>query len=317
MMNLIMMLNRRLLYIIVMLFPIYVFGQVTTYEFFRNDMNPRAAALGGSFITSQDDPNTIFYNPAGLTTLTGKRLSVGFFKHLLDINAGYASFGMEVENFGHVGAGIVYVNYGNFKRTGEEGQYLGDFSAGEFALTAGYAGYLQPRLSYGVNAKFIYSSIAEISSSAAALDFGVEYVAVPDRFIVGASILNLGTQIDPYGTTREKLPLDFKIGFSVMPEHLPAVVMVDWHKLNQTMDNFFDRFKQFSVGIEFTASPNVQLRLGYNNENRRELKIEQSAGMAGFSIGGGFSSDMYLIDYAYSSLGKVGSLHRIGIGFKF
>jgi hypothetical protein len=39
--------------------------------------------------------------------------------------------------------------------------------------------------------------------------------------------------------------------------------------------------------------------------------------MAGFSIGGGFSSDMYLIDYAYSSLGKVGSLHRIGIGFKF
>jgi hypothetical protein len=317
MMNPVMRSLMMILIIVVLLSPIFAFGQVTTYEFFRNDVNPRAAALGGSFITSQDDPNAIFYNPAGLTTLTSKRLSVGFFKHLLDINAGYASFGMEVENFGHVGAGIVYVNYGNFKRTGEEGQYLGDFGAGEFALTAGYAGYLQPRLSYGVNAKLIYSSIAEVSSSAAALDFGMEYVAIPDRFIVAASILNFGTQIDPYGTTREKLPLDFKIGFSVMPEHLPAIVMVDWHKLNQKMDNLFDRFKQFSVGVEFTASPNVQLRLGYNNEDRRELKIEDSAGLAGFSIGAGFLSDKYLIDYAFSSLGRIGSLHRISVGFKF
>ena len=312
-----MILNRRFIYIIILLFPFHVFGQVTTYEFFRNDMNPRAAALGGSFITSQDDPNAIFYNPAGLATLTTKRLSVGFFKHLLDINAGYASFGMEVDDFGFVGAGIVYVNYGTFKRTGEEGQYLGDFSAGEFALTLGYAGLLKPRLSYGVNAKLIYSSIAEISSSAAALDFGVEFVVVPDRFIVGAGILNLGTQLDPYYSTREKLPLDFKIGFSVFPEHFPGAIMVDWHKLNQTMDNFFERFKDFSVGVEFTASPNVQLRIGYNNEDRRELKIDQSAGMAGFSVGGGFSSDMYLIDYAFSSLGKIGALHRISVGFKF
>lgn len=312
-----MFLNRALICTVIVLLPYHLFGQVTTYEFSRMDMNPRAAALGGSFLTTQDDPNTIFYNPAGLTTLTSKRLSVGFFKHLIDINAGYASFGMEVENFGFIGVGVVYVNYGDFERTGPEGQYLGRFSAGEFALTAGYAGYLQPGLSYGVNGKFIYSSIAGIGSSAAALDFGVEYAAIPDRFIVGASILNLGTQIDPYYTTREKLPLDFKIGFSVFPEHFPGVLLVDWHKLNQSMPHFLNRFKDFSIGVEFNASPNLFLRVGYNNENRRELKIGTSAGLAGFSIGAGFLSDMYSIDYAFSSLGKVGSLHRVSVGFKF
>lgn len=307
-----------LMVIAFLLLPIFLFGQGnTTFDFLRNDVSARAAALGGSFVTSRDDPNTVFYNPASITSLTSKRLSVGFFKHLLDVNAGYASCGMEIPDFGFVGGGVIYINYGEFKRTGEEGQQLGMFGAGEIAFTAGYGGNLTPELNYGVSTKFIYSSIAEVHSSAVAIDLGLQYVVVSDRFLVGASILNLGTQLDPYVTTREKLPLNFTVGTAIYPEHLPAVVMIDFHKLNETQDDFFDRFKQFSVGVEFTASPSVLLRVGYNNERRQELKLEQTAGLAGFSIGGGFVTDRYTIDYGFNSLGKIGSLHRISVGFKF
>ncbi len=312
--------TRRWLYL---MFPFFlvqttVFTQSnTTFEFLRNDASARAAALGGSFITANDDPNSIFYNPADLTTLSTRRLSVGFFKHMLDVNAGYASFGMEIPNFGFVGAGVEYINYGEFKKTGEEGQNLGTFGAGEIAFIATYADQLLPVLYYGANLKFIYSSIADVTSSAVAIDAGVRYIAIPERVIVGASLLNLGTQIDPYVNTRERLPLDFKIGASIYPEHLPAVLMFDFHKLNEDQDNFFDRFKQFSIGVEFTASPNVQLRIGYNNERRQELKIGNSAGLAGFSLGCGFTTDIYIIDYAYNSMGKIGSVHRINVGFKF
>lgn len=294
-----------------------IFGQGnSTYDFLRNDIGARSAALGGSFVTSTDDPNLIFYNPAGIATLISSQLSVGYYKHLLDINAGYVSFGTAIPNFGHIGAGIIYMNYGEFERTGEEGQNLGKFGAGEFAFTAGYADLLLEKLNYGFNAKFIYSSIAEVRSSAAALDFGLQYFLIPDRIIIGASLLNFGTQIDPYMNTREDLPLDVKVGASIYPEHLPAVVMISLHKLNEKQDKFLSRFKQFSIGAEFTASPVIKLRFGYNNERRSELKLEHSAGLAGFAVGVGFAKEIYSIDYGYNSFGKVGAMHRISLGLR-
>ena len=58
------------------------------------------------------------------------------------------------------------------------------------------------------------------------------------------------------------------------------------------------------------------LRAGYDNAKRQELKIGQSSGMSGFSAGAGFATGLYTIDYAYNSLGPVGSLHRISIAFQ-
>lgn len=287
----------------------------STYNFLGLDVGARAAALGGGFVTMTDDANAIFYNPAGLATLTQKRVSFGFLKHLLDINAGHASVGTEVPNLGFVGAGIVYINYGEFNRTGEEGEDLGTFGAGELAMTVGYAGLLQPGLDYGVNAKFIYSSIAEARSSAAALDFGVQYVAVPERMTVGASLLNLGTQLDPYLNTRENLPLDLRIGVSLYPEHLPAVLMISLDKVNEHQDSFGRRFRAFAIGVELAPGPNVHLRVGYNNERRQDFKILSGSGLAGFSIGGGINTDMYNIDYAFSSFGQIGAVHRVTISF--
>ncbi len=288
-----------------------------TYDFLRNDVSARAAALGGNFVTIKDDPNSIFYNPAGLASIQSQQVSFGFFKNLLDVNAGHASYARRIPSFGTIGAGLVYVNYGSFDMTDENGQSLGTFNAGDFAFTAGYANLLANGLEYGINAKFIFSSIAGYSSSAAAIDLGARYVITPDVFTIGASILNIGTQFDPYMTTRETLPLDVRIGASYFPEHLPAQVFIGLNKLNEQQDKFLDRFSSFMAGVEFTASESVLLRFGYNNEKRRELKLGSSSGLAGFSLGAGFRTEMYTIDYAFNSMGKIGGLHRVSIGLSF
>ncbi len=287
----------------------------STYDFLRNDVSARAAALGGSFVTATDDPNMIFYNPAGLATLTRQRVSVGFFKHLLDINSGYASIGTEIQGLGFVGAGVDYINYGEFKETGEDGQDLGTFGAGELAFIVGYGSSLRPDLTYGINAKFIYSKIADVHSTGAALDMGVQYSAVPDRLTLGASLRNLGTQLDPYVNTREDLPLDLTIGASVYPEHLPATLFLGFHRLTDRQDDLGQSLRNFTVGAEFVPGPNVHLRVGYDNGRRQDLKILQSSGLAGISLGVGISTDAYGIDYAFSSLGQIGALHRISITF--
>lgn len=289
----------------------------TTYDFLRADVSSRAAAMAGSFVSVTGDPNMIFYNPAGLSTLERPMGSLGFFKHLMDINAGHVAYSQEIEDLGYFGIGAVYVNYGSFDETDDFGNILGEFKASDMAFTVGYSNVLQENLHYGVNAKFIYSSIAGYSSTGLAADLGLLYTVPESRFTFGVSVRNIGAQLSSYIETKEKLPLDVVVGASVVPRGLPLLVNLNFHKLNEETDKFTDRFKSFSVGGEFTLSPVIMARFGYNNEQRRELKIGTGAGLAGFSGGIGVTVSDYRVDYALTSLGKIGNFHRISLGTSF
>lgn len=289
----------------------------TVFNFLRNDASARAAAMGGSFLTVANDPNTIFYNPAGLSTLEKPMGSVGFFKHLLDVNAGYLSYGQSYEDWGYFGAGVTYTNYGTFDRTDEFGNVLDSFHANDLSISLGYSSTFEENLHFGAALKLIYSSLAGYTSTALAGDLGVLYRIPESRISLGASIRNLGRQISSYAGTKEDLPLDAAVGVSVVPKGLPLLLNLNFHKLNEDVTSFTDRFRAFTVGGEFTLSKVLQARFGYDNEKRKDLKIGTSSGLAGFSAGIGVSLKDYRFDYAISSLGKIGNLHRISIGADF
>jgi hypothetical protein len=292
-------------------------GSGSAFNFLRTDVGARAGALGGSIMSLTDDPNLFFYNPAGLATLSRRRVSVGYFKHLLDINSANVAWGDKIDGFGYLGAGALYMNYGEFQRTGEEGQNLGTFGAGELSAGVAYADAIGERFLYGAGAKFIFSSIGEYSSSALALDLGTEYIAVPERVIIGLSLLHLGAQLDPYATVGEELPLDLRLGVALSPEHLPATFIVEVHRLTDERESFAAHFKAFAVGVEFILSPNVFLRAGYNNERRQDLEMAEGtgSGLAGFSLGTGIATGDYQFDYAFTSNGPLGAFHRFSIAF--
>ena len=288
-----------------------------TYNFLRNEVGARAAGLNGSFVSMMNDPNLVFYNPAALPTLTKPSASAGFLKHLLDVNGGHISYGQHIEDVGTVAAGIIFVDYGSFTETDESFNELGTFGATDLAFVAGIGRQFDEVTTFGVGVKFIYSSIANSKSAAVALDLGVLYQIPSENITIGASILNLGTQINSYIETRESLPLDLKVGITKRPEHLPVLLNLNFHKLNESQGAFLDRFSSFSLGAEFLMSESVRLRLGYNNEQRKELKLGNSAGLAGFALGGGIAIGEYLVDYAFNSYGKIGGLHRVSIATSF
>ncbi len=291
-----------------------VFAQEGTYDFLRLDTGARAAALNGSFVSMTDDANVLFYNPAALSTLSVSRASVGFLKHLLDVNAGHVVYGRPIEGFGTIGAGVVYVDYGSTTETDASGNILGSFGAHDLAFVAGGAIPLNAQASVGVSFKFISSTLAEYYSSALGADLGVLYV-IPDQNIsLGAAVANLGTQLSSFAGATESLPVDIRIGITKRPEHLPVLLNLNFHKLNQSGGSFADRFSAFTFGAEFLMSESVRLRVGYDNEKRRELKLENTAGLAGFAFGGGILWKDYQIDYAFNSYGKIGSLHRFSLG---
>ena len=305
-------------FFVLLLFSAVTFGQDKgTYSFLRNDIGARAAGLNGSFVSMTNDPNVLFYNPGALTSLTESKGSAGFLKHLLDVNGGYLSYSRSLEGIGTIGAGILYMDYGSFTQTDESMNTLGTFGARDIALIVGIGRSIDEVTSVGVNLKIVYSSIAEFSSSGLALDMGLLYQIPSQNITLGASVLTLGTQLKTYSGTKEPLPLDVKIGITKRPEHLPVLLNLDFHRLTDQQDDFLSHFSAFSLGAEFLMSESVRLRLGYNNQQRKELKLGTSANLAGISLGGGIVLGEYVIDYAFNSYGKIGSLHRISIGSNF
>jgi hypothetical protein len=292
-------------------------GSTTAFAFLRSDASARAAALAGSFTTITDDPNVVFYNPANLATINGTRGSIGFFKNLLDINSGSASFSTDVEGIGRFGAGIVYTNYGSFTEMDAVGNQIGTFGANDISLSVGYALSLQENLYVGGAAKIIYSGIAGYTSTAAAVDMGILYTIPDARVSLGASVRNLGAQLSTYNGLREQLPLDVAIGASVVPRGLPLLLNVGFHRLTDDVPTIAERLRFFTVGGEFTLSRVLQLRVGFDNAKRKDFKIGSSADLAGFSVGVGILVSAYKIDYALSSLGKAGTLHRVSVSTSF
>ncbi len=271
--------------------------------------------MAGSYVSMQNDPAGIFYNPATIGTSLEPVASLGYASHVLDIKAGFAAYTQEIQSIGVVGLGVNYVNYGSFLGRNDQGIETGSFNAGDMAISLSLANLFEENLYYGITGKYIYSSIADANSSALAMDLGLMYLIPGDDPIsIGAAISNIGSQIDKYGSTKEQLPLEIKFGGTIKPQHLPLQLSINFHKLNEQRDSFLDKFTTFTVGGEFTLSKALRFRFGYNNERRKELKIGTSAGMAGFSMGGGLVLKNVRLDYSFNSYGEIGSISRITLG---
>ena len=290
-------------------------AQQATYDFLRIDVSARAAALNGSFVSMKDDPNVLFYNPAALGTLSRPKISASYLDYLMDVNMGSLSYAQYVEGIGNIGGGVTYIDYGSFNRTNENLDVLGTFGAKELALITGIATHYDDDILVGMNVKYIYSSLAEYSSNALAVDFGFLYDIPSQNLTIGGSVLNLGTQLKSYAGTTESLPLDVIFGITKRPEHLPIFLNLDFHRLNEKGNTFWDRFSAFTVGAEILMSESLRLRVGYNNQQRKDFKMGTSAGLAGFSMGAGIIVKDYQFDYAFNSYGNnISGLHRISLG---
>lgn len=293
-------------------FSVSTFAQ-TVFEFLKLDTSPRTAALAGSFVAGSEDPNIIFYNPAGINTLKETPVSFSYINHLLDVNMAVLSASYNFEGIGRFGAGVQYINYGSFNEMTEDGVKTGEFNASDFAFTLGYSNQFADNFSYGVNTKFIYSGLQDRSSTAFAFDLGLLYSLPEQNLSVGFSALNLGSQFKSYYDSKEDLPVDLRLGFTKQFTGMPLKFYFSFNSLNEKADNLFQHLKHYTFGGEIKLSKALKVRLGYDNELHKDLKIGTTSGIAGLNLGLGITVGKYIFDYGFSSLGPVGSIHRFGL----
>lgn len=294
-------------------------SEFPAYDFLTIYPSAKASSLAGAFDTYSDDPNTMFYNPGSISTITKNKISAGFGKYFLDMNFGTLSYAQKYKDIGWFSAGIKYFDYGSFNKVNNELINTGEtFSANDLMISLGYGNLIYENINYGISLKYIYSSIESYKSSALAMDIGFLYLIPSSQIGISLSLNNFGTQLKAYSHTKEKLPLDLRVGFSKRLEHTPVRVNFTLSKINKSREKLIQHFKSFSVGLEIIFSDYVSARIGYDNEKRQDLKLGSTLGLAGFSTGIGMRiADRYIFDYGLNSFGKVGANHRINLGYIF
>lgn len=298
----------------------------------------RSMGMGSAFVAVVDDPSALYWNPAGITKINGSGFFVDHTEWLADIKYNFLALTYNLGDFGAIGMSFTTSDIGDMKvTTVNEPTGNGEtFSATDAAFSIAWAIQLTDNFSIGFNPKFISQSIWKMSSSAIAIDMGIQYITPFDGMILAMAISNFGTKMELQGnstlvvydpdptssgnngsipanlqTDEWDLPLNFRVGVAYDP------IKIDNHRVLIALDalHVSDNYESVNVGCEYVFNDLFSLRGGY-----KSLFLKDSE--ESFSLGAGIKQ--YLLgniaisfDYAYQDFGRLNNVQKFSLTVLF
>ena len=309
----------------------------SAFNTLRLPASSHAAALGGQNVTLiEDEPTAGWYNPALYANVSDLSAGLDFMTYAAGSTWMGAHF---VKAFGErhtMAVGAQYMNYGKMDETDEAGNTLGQFSAKDIVIGAGYSYLLSDRWTGGANLKIMVSNLADYTALAAAIDVGVNYYDDENDLSVSASLQNIGTQLKAYHDgQRTHLPFTLALGFSKGMAHLPVrfhVTMTDvtrWKSSYYVLPENKDKDKSdkvgfgkialnhFVLGLDILPTDYLYLSVGYNFRRAYELKASGSSHLAGLSAGAGVNVKHFKFGVSYAKYHQASNSIMANVGYAF
>lgn len=309
----------------------------SAFNTLRLPASSHAAALGGQNVTLiEDEPTAGWYNPALYANVSDLSAGLDFMTYAAGSTWMGAHF---VKAFGErhtMAVGAQYMNYGKMDETDEAGNTLGQFSAKDIVIGAGYSYLLSDRWTGGANLKMMVSNLADYTALAAAVDVGVNYYDDENDLSVSASLQNIGTQLKAYHDgQRTHLPFTLALGFSKGMAHLPVrfhVTMTDvtrWKSSYYVLPENKDKDKSdkvgfgkkalnhFVLGLDILPTDYLYLSVGYNFRRAYELKASGSSHLAGLSAGAGVNVKHFKFGVSYAKYHQASNSIMVNVGYAF
>ena len=272
------------------------------YSFLRLPVSAHVAALGGDNITiNDDDPTLIFHNPALIAGVTDKSLNLNYMTYMEGCKTASASFVKAYKERATWGVSAQYMDYGKMKQTTVENIDQGEFSAKDIALAGTFTYLLGNKVSGGITARFISSTIGSYSSAAVAIDLGINYLNEETGLSLSAVAKNLGGQVKAYHDEFERIPLDLQIGITKRLIGSPLRLSATLTRLNNWDQGLI---KHLAIGGDLLLGTQFYVSAGYNFRRSSEMKINDSEGDsnhgAGVSLGGGIQLQHFKLNVGYA-----------------
>ncbi len=302
---------------------------VGTGTFLNIPVGARGTALGSSFAALADDPTALYWNPAGITQIPGTSAAASYTAMFAGINHSFAGITFGISDNYKAGISATALSSGDIEVTTlfDQKGTGGFYSATDLAIAATIAGQLTDQFSFGATGKVVSMSIADVSASGVAFDFGTLYDPGFLGLKIAFAVQNLSAPLkysgpdlvergrtDPITGNREpdvelesstvSLPLAFRAGLS-------ADLLQDeggGHSLKglgefTTTSNLPE---QLGVGVEYVWKNLLAARVGY------QLGSPDAYGLSG-GIGLNYESGAFNanLDYAIRPHQNLGLLNTI------
>jgi hypothetical protein len=291
--------------------------------FLKINASAHAQGMGETFVAVANDASTLFHNPAGIANVEGSQVFAGATEWLVSTRLPAACFVTDLGRLGKVGVmvgGVYSDGFIETKVNPEEPfvEYTGvefTYMAAQFGVA--YGKYFTDKFAAGFMIKGIYEGFGDYASGmSVALDAGTYFktgyrslrIAMalqhlgPDITPTGTYILHEGGSLDPTERTRRAhpLPLLFRIGAAM------EVLEDEEQRLTIALEAVHpnDSEETAALGGEYAFREMVFLRSGY------VLNKDEGAGL---SAGIGVKVGRIAVDYAFSDLGSLPDVHRIGL----
>ena len=296
-------------------------GGNQTFQFLNTSHSAKIGSLGNNNVSYRDN-NTgmVVFNPAALNEKMF---------HELQFNEVFVQSGVKYSALNYVykgksgnlnGIGINNLSYEKMNRTDASGEKNGVFYGNETVIYWNKAHTIN-HFAVGLNAKYAQSVIESYWANALLMDFGLMFNHPTKEFNFGLVMKNAGFQLKSYNGNREPMPFQINTGVTFKPEHMPLRISITMHDLQQFNMVYVDEtpyidfvgdtiypkvpfseklIRHFTIGGELVFSKNVQFRIGYGFQSRREMLREVQArrsGGAGFSYGFSIMIRNFQVEY--------------------
>ena len=292
-------------------------GSPHAFDFLNLSPSASITALGGVQATASADSAFLssaawFTNPAANLPQLHQHLSVSYQPYYAGVDFATLTYSRSIGEKGSWGAGVQYLNYGEIDSYDITGFPLGTFTAQEYALSFNRSHQSGP-FRFGINAKWIASSLGSYGASALLFDAGGMFVHPRYDFTLGLAINNLGLLLNDYTSmTQSRMPTDLKIGLTYKPQHMPFRFYLNGYHLirhygayyaadNNEKPGYVNKIlRHVSLGGEILLSKSFHVLAGYNHSKRSTLQLEQLTGGAGLSVGFTLRLRFLQLEYARS-----------------
>lgn len=246
------------------------------------DIGAKPISLGGAFTSLANNSNAVYYNPAGISQLPFREISIFYSP---------APFGLKELANGSVN----FVEPTKFGAFGISAKSYGFELYKEITITATYSNNYRKKIFYGANVNFYNLKIQNYGSAST---FGIDIgglAYLTDFLRWGFAAFNLNRP--KIGTQNDKLPQVYRTGISIQPRN----------NLNFVLDIEKDTRYTTSVkaGIEYSMYDMIDLRAGIGTEPTR------------FSGGIGLYYSLFGIDYGFYNHQDLGLTHQGTITINF
>ena len=322
----------------------------------RIPVGPRGEALGGAISSDVSGIESMYWNPAGLASVTGTEVLLSHQTYFADMKVNYAGVASKVGGFGVLGVSAKVLSVGDiFVTTEAAPDGTGEILTPTFAVMGvTWARQFTDRVNFGATANYVTENIVDNTASGLAVDFGVQYMTDWRGFRIGMVMKNYGSAMrfsgpgfelsvqdpfqDPnasprkvnYSSTKFEMPSYFTLSssYNVMQNAQSKLVALGaFQNNNFSGDNL-------RGGLEWTYRDIVALRGSYFGTFNGT--IDAATGdetfkfgsgddlYKGWSLGAGFNTHLgdtskAGVDFAWRPVqsGTFADIYEVGVHLKF